>query len=357
LQSSQRNDAARYDNTSLNTDPNHKNKTSMKRTPWRLLLAAFILSSVYLVACSKAGADPSLFADASNHNGRGGNTYLGTNGGTSSGTCYQGQGYWFGRGNHTWPDMNGATAGSITIGTANYTQQQAWDIWKSSNKGGYKDAKKAFVLLTTIQLAGNVSPTYTNFSADVTTLSNWLATLGTLSANNVPSTSMPADVKAAYNRLKDWVEAHSCGGDGEDDDADDEVCTTDLAYWYGSSAHTWPDVNGTAAGNITVAGSTYSATDAAAIWSFYNTSTTDDVQKVWLLLSALQLSGTTPTYSGYTTDLNTLQTWLATFGKLTTTNQPTTAMPANVADAYSRLTTWVKGNDCDGDDDHDDDDD
>lgn len=323
----------------------------MKNTPVQLLLAAAIVSCVYLIACQKQTTDPQFLA-AAKGNEKNRNGHDNANGGTSTNTstCYYGQGYWFGSGKRTWPDLNGGTvSGTITIGSFNYSQDDAWSIWKSSNSGGKKDAKKAFVLLSTLQLSGPNVPMYTNMDADVAMVTNWLNGLGALSGSNLPASKMPSDVKAAYNRLKDWMENHECE---DDDDEEDETCTTEWKYWFGDEAHNWPDVNGTADANVTIAGNNYTAADAAAAWNFYKTSSLHDPQKALILLAVLRLSGTpTNGYSGMATDIATVETWLQTFGRLSATNNPTTAMPTDVADAYNRLTNWLDDHDCDDDDD------
>lgn len=329
----------------------------MKKRSVQLLLSAALLSCVYLIACQKSSADPSLTSEAS-LNGRGhghddvvGGTVSGTTGGTYSGTCYLGQGYWFGGGKHTWADLNGTAAGNVTIGGFNYTQQQAQDIWKSSNSGGKKDAKKAFILVASVLLSGNNVPTYTGMSTDLATVQSWLSSLGQLTATNISSTKMPANVKAAYSRLNDWLENHEC----DDSDDREEVCTTDIQNWFGSGSQTWPDVNGTTAGNVTIAGFNYTPTEALAVYNFYLSSSNHDPEKVFLTLAALKLAQANISYTGYAADITTLETWLAGFNKLTATNLPTTTMPANVADAYSRLTGYVQSHDCDGSDEDDDD--
>ncbi len=342
----------------------------MKKTSFRLLFSAMALSCVYLVACQKEASDTSLISEARGGNGNGNNGIGhgnggngGTNAGTASRTCYLGQGYWFASGKHTWPDVNGGTAsGSITIGTTTYSQEQGIAIWKSSNAGGLKDAKKAFLLLATIQLsAATVSPTYSGYAADLATVTSWLSGLGTLNPSNLPSAKMDAATKAAYNRLKDWVESHECDGDddghdGDDDDDDDKNCPTDISYWLSNTS--LPDVNGsTVSGTITIAGTTsattqyYSLQNLVTVWTTYQTHPTD-AQRVLFLLSAYKLAQYSAAFTVPTqiqTDLAVLESWLSTQGMLTATNfgGSLSTAPQSVRDAYNRVTAYIEDHDCD----------
>ena len=172
-----------------------------------------------------------------NNNGNNGNNGGGQNGGGSSGsnncnTCFYSQGYWFASGKHMWPDMNGSTTyGSVTVGGHHYTMEEGMHIWKTSNKGGKKDAKKAFILIIVIKLSnycGSYSdyPSgsghmggHTGFMTDMATVENWLSMMGgKLSTSHMPHTSMPSHVKQAYERLKSWIEMHECDDDSDEHD-------------------------------------------------------------------------------------------------------------------------------------------
>jgi hypothetical protein len=226
------------------------------------------------------------------------------------------------------------------IAGTSYTQEQATAIWRSSNKGGKTDVKKAFSLLVTIQLAGTSAGTYTgtNWNDDVTTVSNWLRTYSPLNPMDLSSTKMTTPIRDAYNRLKEWVEAHHC---------EDVMCPTDIENWFGSRAQTWPS------GSLTIGTSTitYSYAEGQALWQKYMSGQTNDALRALFLYASTRLSGVSLNYSGASTDLTTLTNWLQSLNKLSSTNSPSASMPSNVKDAYNRLREWIKDNDCDGDDD------
>src|SRR5688572_24930495 len=73
--------------------------------------------------------------------------------------CSWSQGYWFAAPHVIWPDSNGVAYGQITIGGHHYTQAEGKAIWNTSNAGGIKDSKKAFLQVAAIKLSGsNVIP-------------------------------------------------------------------------------------------------------------------------------------------------------------------------------------------------------
>lgn len=122
--------------------------------------------------------------------------------------CSLSQGYWFANGNHIWPDVNGAAAGNVTIGGFNYTEAEGRDIWNTSNAGGLRDSKKAFLQVAAIKLSGSsVSPTAAVW-ADVAICEAWLATLGKLSPANLPTGN--ASVSTAAGNIGDWINTNHC---------------------------------------------------------------------------------------------------------------------------------------------------
>jgi hypothetical protein len=144
--------------------------------------------------------------------------------------CYKGQGHWFANSNHMWSDMNGSAPGQFSICDYNstltatttcyhYSQEQRSAYWNTSNQGGKKDSKKAFMLLASIKLSGSSVPTYSGMTMDMRIVENWLSeTFGQVEPNEMTSDrTMPQQVKAAYERLHAWVESHDCDDDGDDD--------------------------------------------------------------------------------------------------------------------------------------------
>ena len=127
--------------------------------------------------------------------------------------CGYGQGYWFGNGNQSWPDVNGISAGNVTIGSENYTRAEARAIWWANNGNcpGIPNAKKAFAFVASIRLNG--ASIYGNESLwmDVMLANTWLESLERLSPDNIcdhPAAS--AEVMAAVGRIGDWLEVHNC---------------------------------------------------------------------------------------------------------------------------------------------------
>jgi hypothetical protein len=124
-----------------------------------------------------------------------------------------------------WQDMNGSSVyGQISVGGHHYTMQEGQQIWNTSNKGGKKDAKKAYTLVASLKLS-NYCGSYSgyqsghSYTTDLATVEQWLSSMGKLSSSNMPSTQMPNQVKQAYERLKSWIEMKEC--DDDDDEHDD----------------------------------------------------------------------------------------------------------------------------------------
>jgi len=122
--------------------------------------------------------------------------------------CSYSQGYWFSNGDHAWPDVNGAAPGNVTIGGYDYTEAEGRDIWNTSNAGGMKDSKKAFLQVAAIKLSGNsISPGASVWS-DVNICETWLATLGKLSPGNLPTGN--SAVSTAAGNIGEWITNNHC---------------------------------------------------------------------------------------------------------------------------------------------------
>ena len=127
--------------------------------------------------------------------------------------CGWGQGYWFGNGNQSWPDVNGSSAGHVTIGSEDYTRAEARAIWWANNGNcpGIPNAKKAFAFVAALKLSGASVYGTESLWSDVMLANTWLETLDRLTPDNIcnhPAAS--ADVMAAVGRIGDWLDTHPC---------------------------------------------------------------------------------------------------------------------------------------------------
>ena len=127
--------------------------------------------------------------------------------------CAFGQGYWFGNGNLSWPDVNGVNTGHVTIGAEYYTRDEPRAIWWANNGlcPGIPNAKKAFAFVAAIRLSdANVIGNATLWS-DMATIDAWLESLERLTPENICShPDASATVMAAVARLGDWMDEHDC---------------------------------------------------------------------------------------------------------------------------------------------------
>lgn len=114
--------------------------------------------------------------------------------------CSFSMGYWFAKPNLVWGT-------NVTVGGFTYTQDQGKAIWNTSNRGGMKDSKLGFLQVAAIKLSGTVLPSASVWQ-DVAIVETWLATLGKLSASNLPTGNQ--SVKAAAGRIGDWIDANHC---------------------------------------------------------------------------------------------------------------------------------------------------
>jgi hypothetical protein len=127
--------------------------------------------------------------------------------------CAFGQGYWYGNGNISWPDVNGSDAGNITVGDEFYTRDEARAIWWANNGDcpGIPNAKKAFAFVSAIRLSGDNVIGNASLWDDMETVDNWLASLVRLTPENICShPSAPTDVMVAVARLGAWMDEHEC---------------------------------------------------------------------------------------------------------------------------------------------------
>lgn len=122
--------------------------------------------------------------------------------------CSFSQGFWFAKPDNSWPDVNGAAYGNMTIGSFDYTQAEGMAIWNSSNTGGIPDAKKCFLQVAAIKLSAvdAGAPVWT----DVQICENWLSSLGyKLTPTNLRNSSN-AEAAAAAGRIGDWINENHC---------------------------------------------------------------------------------------------------------------------------------------------------
>lgn len=123
-------------------------------------------------------------------------------------SCSLSQGYWFANSNHTWPDVNGASYGNVTIGGYDYTEAEGRAIAAVSNAGGLLDSKKAFMQVAAIKLSGSTVSVSASVWADVAICESWLSGLGKLSPTNLPTGNTA--VKDAAGRIGDWINLNHC---------------------------------------------------------------------------------------------------------------------------------------------------
>ncbi|HEX7846443.1 MAG TPA: hypothetical protein VF476_11645 [Chitinophagaceae bacterium] len=127
--------------------------------------------------------------------------------------CAYGQGYWFGNGNQSWPDVNGANNGDITIGGENYTRDEARALWSSNNGNcqGIPDAKKAFAFVVSIKLSDSNVIGNSGLWDDIAIVDSWLESLDRFTDLNIcDQPQAPTAVKDAIARIGDWISGHSC---------------------------------------------------------------------------------------------------------------------------------------------------
>lgn len=116
--------------------------------------------------------------------------------------CSLSQGYWFASPVADWP------ASGVTVGGHTYSEAEAKAIWKTSNRSGLPDSKKAFTQLTAIYLSsGTITSTATVWSS-VATAEAYLSTLGKLSPTYLPTGNSSAS--NAAGAIGNWINANHC---------------------------------------------------------------------------------------------------------------------------------------------------
>ena len=110
--------------------------------------------------------------------------------------CSYSQGYWFAS-NPQHPNGIHPWNGTVTIGGHTYTNAEGLAIWKSSNAGGIKHSKKAFLQLASLKLSGT-DLTDPDIAGYVNTIECWLGSIAKLSPAYLPNQS-PASIGACGN--------------------------------------------------------------------------------------------------------------------------------------------------------------
>ena len=118
-----------------------------------------------------------------------------------------------------------------------------------------------------------------------------------------------------------------------------DICSLSQGYYFGNSGHVWP-------GNVTVGGFIYTEAEGRAIWNCSNQGGISDSKKGFTQIAALKLSGAYPTgNAAIDADVVTVETWLATLGKLVgCSNIPTGNALAGAA--AGRIGDWINANHC-----------
>jgi hypothetical protein len=120
--------------------------------------------------------------------------------------CSYSQGRFFNKPGQTW---------TVTIGGHSYDQDEGRAIWNASNKGGIKDAKRAFTQLTAIRASG-VDETNSAISGAITTIENWFLNYGSkLTPTNLRNQtaleiSLYGNASNAASTLSAWINANHC---------------------------------------------------------------------------------------------------------------------------------------------------
>jgi hypothetical protein len=120
--------------------------------------------------------------------------------------CSYSQGHWFNKPGLVW---------TVSIGGFSYDETEGRAIWDASNQGGIKDAKRAFTQLAAIRLSG-VDETNPAISAAITTIDNWLASLGvkltptTLVDQTSAEITLYGNASAAASTISSWINANHC---------------------------------------------------------------------------------------------------------------------------------------------------
>ncbi|WP_423128188.1 hypothetical protein [Gaoshiqia sp. Z1-71] len=122
--------------------------------------------------------------------------------------CSFSQGFFFAS-PHAW------AVATVTVGGFEYTEAEGRAIWNTSNAGGIKDSKKGFTQVAAIKLSGVTDALVLE---KVAIIESWLATVGKLSAANLPNQTAQdiltyGDAAAAAGWIGDWINENHCADD------------------------------------------------------------------------------------------------------------------------------------------------
>jgi hypothetical protein len=122
--------------------------------------------------------------------------------------CSLSIGYWFARPNVTWP-----TNGTVVLGNHTYTRTEGLAIWNTSNKGGMKNAKMAFLQASAIRLSmamGLLQQLPSGLATDLATVETYLNPMPKLTATSIPANSASSAAAGAAGRIGDWISSNHC---------------------------------------------------------------------------------------------------------------------------------------------------
>jgi hypothetical protein len=126
--------------------------------------------------------------------------------------CSLSQGYWFAKPGVAWPDANGlGTPKDLTIGGFHYDRNDGLKIWNSSNRGGIRDAKKAFLQLSALYLSmaeKGVTSVPTTLVYYVDHINNNELMNRDLT-KNIP-TRKDWNLSIAADEISKWIDANHC---------------------------------------------------------------------------------------------------------------------------------------------------
>lgn len=119
--------------------------------------------------------------------------------------CSLSQGYWFSKPGVVW-------GRNVLIGAFSYNRTDGLAIWNSPNKGGIKDAKKAFLQVATIQLSSSTISAGANVWPNYWTAYNYLAGLPLkLSPSYLPTGTPQSQAAAqAAGEIGNWIAENHC---------------------------------------------------------------------------------------------------------------------------------------------------
>jgi hypothetical protein len=131
-------------------------------------------------------------------------TYTGTCSPETGAGCSLSMGYWFAKPNLVWP-------GTVTIGGKIYTQAEGKAIWNTSNAGGMRDAKMAFLQVAAIKLSGSSVALNATVWADVAIAEAYLSTIPKLTPSTIPKNSSASKAAGeAGGRIGKWIDDNHC---------------------------------------------------------------------------------------------------------------------------------------------------